>query len=83
MHQGEKEEGKTETPPMEEDAGAAATEGTEQQQLSPEELQSALNECQENLEAEKKKVRIKELLSILKKDRQRQILIIPTFKLKY
>lgn len=73
MHQGDKEEAKTETPPTEEGAGAAASEGTEQQ-LSPEELQSALNECQENLEAEKKKVRINELLGLLKLRCQRQIL---------
>lgn len=68
--EGGKEDGKNEKPPTEVGSGAATAEATgaeagasaeqeTQQEYTTEELQAALNECVENLEAEKKKVRTK------------------------
>jgi len=67
--EGGKEDGKSETPSTDDGSGAATAEaGGEagasaeqetQQEYTTEELQAALNECVENLEAEKKKVSTK------------------------
>jgi hypothetical protein len=59
VNQEEKDDGKT---PAAAGAEAAAAEGAPtdeetEQKYTPEELQAALNECVENLEAEKKKVK--------------------------
>lgn len=58
--QGEKEDGKTETPPADDGTGEGASPDEEtEQKYTTEELQAALNACVENLEAEKKKVSTK------------------------
>jgi hypothetical protein len=59
--QGGEEDGKTETPSSTNDDGTGAATGVSTdeetgQKYTTEELQAALNECVENLEAEKKKV---------------------------
>jgi hypothetical protein len=66
VQQGEKEDGKTEADNSAAEAAAggeeASPEAEPEQKYTYEELQGALNECVENLEAEKKKVSNKKQL---------------------